>query len=74
MNTIQEQFETAGNQASYHYADDSGREWGSGHAAKAVAMQLYWDNPELQAELAEIAKGFLWSLPHELRIKEALTS
>ena len=64
--TIVEQFEYIGRTASYHYADDSGREWSDGDKLKRVAVAIFEDNPELQAEMREVAKGFLWSLPESV--------
>ena len=48
-----------GRSASYHYADDSGGEWG--HARKEVskAMTLWHSNPHLHTQMRELAKGFL---------------
>ena len=56
-------FDYLGRTASYHYADDSGSEWNLGDIAKDAAIVLFKNNPELQPEMREVAKGFLWSLP-----------
>lgn len=65
--SILEDFKSAGMQASFHYADDSGKEWGRARTLQNEAMQMYRDNPDLQDEMKTIAKGFLWSLPKETR-------
>jgi hypothetical protein len=63
MNIILEQFKKHGDMASFHYADDSASgEWRLGHAEEQKALELFDANPELQNEMREIAKGFLWTL------------
>lgn len=59
---ILEQFRKAGNSASYHYADDSTREWHLARREEDKAMELFYANPDLERVLRRIAKGFLWSL------------
>ena len=59
------EFREAGNLASYHYADDSCKEWRLGDEAKRKALALFDSHPELQAEMREQARGFLWSLSME---------
>lgn len=59
---ILDQFKDYGNTASYHYADDTTSEWGAGKRAECNALELFDDNPTLQDDMREIAKGFLWSL------------
>lgn len=59
------QFKKHGDSASYHYADDSGGEWGVARDRKTKALELFDSNPPLQAQMREIAKGFLWSLKTE---------
>lgn len=61
-----EQFDYIGRTASYHYADDSGREWNEGDKLKREAIELFKSNPELQTQMREVAKGFLWSLPEKV--------
>ena len=51
-----------GRQASCHYADDSGKEWPSGDVERRKALGLFDDNPGMQGEMREIAKGFLWEI------------
>ena len=62
MNAIIEDFRKHGMDASYHYADDSGSEWHQGAAEERAALELFDANPDLQGEMREVAKGFLWSL------------
>ena len=59
--TIIEQFLKLGNSASFHYADDSGGEWGSGKRDEHAATFLYMTNPLLQHEMKKQA-SFLWSI------------
>ena len=54
-------FRKHGMQASYHYADDTCKEWDSGDAEKRKALKLFDDNPALQGEMRETAKTFLWA-------------
>ena len=65
INLVVEQFLKLGRSASYHFADDSGKEWGQGDSYKAKAMALYDMNPAYQAEMLEKA-DFLWSMKGEL--------
>ena len=63
MNDVLEQFKTHGINASFHYADDTASgEWRLGSAEEAKALELFDDNPSLQPQMRDIAKGFLWSL------------
>lgn len=55
-------FKDAGVTASFHYADNTGSEWGLGDNYKRTALKLFDNNPDLQSEMRVIAKGFLWSL------------
>ena len=62
-----EEFKRLGDLASYHYADDSCKEWGLAGAAKNAAMKLYYAaTVEQQEQMKVIAKGFLWSLTLEV--------
>lgn len=63
MSTLLEDFEKLGKQASYHYADDSGKEWRDGDEFRAKAYALYQSYPDFQPQMREIAKKFLWKLP-----------
>ncbi len=64
MNKIIEEFKKFGNEASYHFADDSGAEWKHGNIAKRKAMCLFDENPKLQDEMKKVAEGFLWRSPY----------
>jgi hypothetical protein len=48
MNETLEQFKSLGMSASFHYADDSCREWGQAKIEELEAMQLYFRNPDLR--------------------------
>ena len=58
---ILREFEKAGKAASYHYADDSGKEWRLGALEVDKAVTLWRENKYLTEEMLEIGKGFLWS-------------
>lgn len=60
------EFDRLGKDASYHFADDSGNEWGLANKAMREALALFDANPQLQSQMRELAKGFLWSLSFEL--------
>ena len=63
MNEILEQFKDYGMQASFHYADDTASgEWRLGSNLESRALKLFDENPELQPEMREIAKRFIWTL------------
>lgn len=57
-----EAFEKAGMNASYHYADDSGKEWRLGRDEQSKAEEIFAANPELQEQMKAIATKFLWSM------------
>lgn len=57
-----EAFKKAGLQASYHFADDSGGEFRMGMDQQKRAEEIFETNPDLQEQMREIAKTFLWSL------------
>ena len=65
LEAILEEFKMHGMKASYHYADDSGREWHLASREKSAALDLFDANPELQDKMREISHGFLWSLSLE---------
>ena len=69
MNEALIKFKKRARQASFHYADDSCREWGLAKQDKDSALKLFDDNPELQDEMREIAKDELWSLSSERPIE-----
>lgn len=58
---ILEAFKEAGMQASYHYADDSCKEWDLGFKYSQKAQGLAKEHPHLIPQMREIAKKFLWS-------------
>lgn len=58
---ILDAFKEAGMQASYHYADDSGKEWRLGFLYSGQAQLLAKEHPHLIPQMREIAKKFLWS-------------
>jgi hypothetical protein len=62
MNDILNTFNDKGRQASFHYADDSGKEWGHAKRLETDCRRLFAEHPELQDEMTKIAKGFLWTL------------
>jgi hypothetical protein len=70
MNETLEQFKSLGMSASFHYADDSCREWGQAKIEELEAMQLYFRNPDLRPQMKEISKGFLWAYSAEKAMKE----
>ena len=57
-----ELFKKHGDRASYHYADDSGGEWGMAGNEREAALAIFDQNPALQPEMRKIAKSFLWLL------------
>ena len=60
MNNPIDEFKRLCYKASYHFADDSGKEWGLAYKAKSEALEIFDAHPDLQAEMREIAKWFLW--------------
>ena len=69
-NELVAEYSRLARKASYHYADDSGGEWGIAGKAKSAAMALYWANPGLRVRFGDAHKGNLWSLPREIQICE----
>lgn len=61
---VVETFKKLGKDASYHYVDDSGKEWSLGLKYENQALELFDTHPELESELREVAKGFLWTLEY----------
>ena len=60
---ILKEFKHYGMSASFHYADDThSGDWMKGSSYEAKAMALFREHPELEAEMREIAKGFIWTL------------
>jgi len=62
MNDILIKFKRHASRASYHYADDSCKEWGLAKQDKDAALKIFDDNPAMQSEMRLIAKDELWSL------------
>ena len=62
---ILEEFKRVGQKASYHFADDSAKEWPLGNQKQKEALALFDQHPKLQADMREIAAKFLWSLKLE---------
>lgn len=62
MDNILKEFKRLGEKASFHYADDSCKEWDLASSAESQALHLFDNNSHLQDEMREIARGFLWSL------------
>ena len=62
MQAILDKFKDLGNSASFHFADDSGREWDRAWDQQRAAEALFVQNPELRDEMIAIARGFLWTL------------
>ena len=60
-------FESLGLSASFHFADDSGKEWGIARKEAGEAIALYKQHPELQERMMGLSKQFLWSLKSELK-------
>ena len=58
---IVSEFAHEGMTASYHYADDSGEEWGLGSLHQDRAIALWKAHPELTPRFLEIGRKFLWS-------------
>lgn len=60
---VMDDFERLGKKASYHYADDSGKEWGTGNTYRDQALTLFDAHPDLQPAMRKLAATeFLWSL------------
>lgn len=57
-----EEFKKYANAASFHYADDSCKEWDEASRCENKAMQIYYANPEHQKEMASIGKSQLWGM------------
>ena len=68
--TVLEKFTQLGNQASFHYAADHTSEWRLGTPLEREAIELFDANPDLHAEMREVARGFLWSLEMRRPSKE----
>lgn len=60
MTSPLEEFASQARSASFHYADDSAKEWGLARKCKARCEELYKNNPDLREEMVQISKGELW--------------
>ena len=58
---IVSEFAHEGMTASYHYADDSGKEWSLGNIHRDKTLAIWRANPELTPRFLEVGKKFLWS-------------
>ena len=58
---IVNEFIHEGMTASYHYADDSGKEWKLGTIHWDKALAIWRANPELTPRFLEVGKKLLWS-------------
>ena len=65
--TIIDQFGKHARAASFHYADDTGQEWGLAKTQEAAALELFDDNPDLQADMRVICERQLWSLDRPVK-------
>ena len=70
MNDILERFKKHARDASYHYADDSTKEWGLGDREKRQALELFDANPDLQPAMRDAAARELWSLNRERPLED----
>lgn len=59
------EFNRHGQNASFHYDDDSNKEWHIGDEEKRIALEVFDAFPALQAEFRKIARNFSWSLELE---------
>lgn len=62
MNKIVEAFDQIGRDASYHFADDSGKEWHHGYQLQRLALAMFNAYPAYQDAMRDKASKFLWSL------------
>ena len=62
MDPMTEYLRLAG-KASFHYADDSCKEWDLGNDAKQAALKIFDAHPELHEQMR--ANRELWSLEKE---------
>lgn len=69
MNEVLAKFKQRSSSASFHWADDTCKEWDLAKREQNAALKIFDDNPGLQDEMREIANGALWSLSKERPIK-----
>ena len=60
-NSIVEEFKKCASSVSFHYADDSCKEWGLAKKGKKAVFKLWDDNPELHDEMLEVMSKQLWA-------------
>jgi len=65
MNDILTKFIHHAHLASYHYADDTCREWDLAKQDKDAALKIFDDNPDMQDEMRKLASIEIWSLSTE---------
>ena len=59
---IIKQFVNHASNASYHFADDSTKEWQDGYREQQKALEIFDAHPELEQELRQACKEQIWSL------------
>lgn len=57
-------FKKHGSDASFHFANDTGKEDGLGRESRDKALAIFDTHPALQAQMRKIAGGFLWTLEY----------
>lgn len=57
-----EEFRKYANAASFHYADDTCKEWDEASRFENRAMQIYHENPDHHEEMNKIGKSQLWGM------------
>lgn len=62
MNDILEKFKHHATKASYHYADDSGKEWKMADKERNKAKEIYNAYPELHTDMRLIMNDQLWRI------------
>lgn len=65
MNDVLIKFKRHASRASYHYADDTCKEWDLARQDKNDALAIFDANPEMQDEMRKIASTEIWSLSKE---------
>jgi hypothetical protein len=65
-----DQFKAYGMSASFHYADDTCKEWDLADRDKRNALRMFDRHLRLQPAMREIAKHFLWSLNNERPVEK----
>ena len=60
--TILDEFKKKASSASYHYADDSCKEWGQAKSCVRICRDILKNYPEYRADLIKIANKQLCAL------------